>query len=192
MSSRSACCERDGCRWLRGDGGGCLWFSAKLCRCAAMWVGLWVLDWELFLSMGGAEVAAPSELGDGLVGIAVGPAPFAAESESIANCCGPRAVCLGCLPSLALAETIDSRIYLVCNAKPGWKNRYEQTWGEDGQGESTNTRVRCTSGGAVTGMSSDGARDRQSSMRGCSNQRGVLLTGRTCRAANSGFIGENA
>jgi hypothetical protein len=78
-----------------------------------MWLGLWVLDCELFLSMGGAEVAAPIELGDGLVGFAAAPTPFAAESESIANCCGPRAVCLGCLPSLVLAETIDSRIYLV-------------------------------------------------------------------------------
>jgi hypothetical protein len=54
-----------------------------------MWLGLWVLDCELFLSMGGAEVAAPIELDDGLVGFAAAPTPFAAESESIANCCGP-------------------------------------------------------------------------------------------------------
>lgn len=83
MSSRRACCVKDGCRWLRGDGGGYRWFSAKLCRWVAMWVALCVLDWELFRSIG-EEVAAPSEL---LEVLAVFPAPFAVESVSMANRC---------------------------------------------------------------------------------------------------------
>ena len=66
---------------MRGDGGGCLWFSAKLCRWAAIWLGLWVLDWELFLSMGD-ETATPNELDELLAGF---PAPLAAVSVSIAK-----------------------------------------------------------------------------------------------------------
>jgi len=81
MSSRSADWVRDGCRRSRGDGGGYLWFSAKLCRWAAIWLGLLMLDDELFLSIG--DDAAPSEPGEATAGFDAFPAPFAAESPAV-------------------------------------------------------------------------------------------------------------
>lgn len=53
-----ACCVKDGCLCDRGDGGGgCLWFSTKLCRCVAICPALWLLDCELDLSRTAGEVA---------------------------------------------------------------------------------------------------------------------------------------
>lgn len=51
-----------------------------------MWLGLWVLDWELFLSMGG-EVIPPSELVEELAGLLVFPALLEAGSVSITGQC---------------------------------------------------------------------------------------------------------
>ncbi len=46
-----ACWVKDGCLCERGEGGGgCLWFSTKLCRWAAICPALWLLDCELDLS----------------------------------------------------------------------------------------------------------------------------------------------
>ncbi len=42
-SSWIACWVKEGCRWERGEGGGYLWFSAKLWRWGAMWPALWML-----------------------------------------------------------------------------------------------------------------------------------------------------
>ena len=51
---------KEGWRCARGEGGGYLWFSAKLVRWAAIWLGLWALDCELLRSGGDAK-AVPSE-----------------------------------------------------------------------------------------------------------------------------------
>ena len=84
MSSSRAAWVKEGWRRSRGDGGGYLWFSAKLWRWAAMWPDLWVLDWELFLSIAGGAAGVPSELLEALEA-GTGFPPFAAESGSIAN-----------------------------------------------------------------------------------------------------------
>jgi hypothetical protein len=53
-----ACWLKDGCLCERGDGGaGCLWFSTKLCRWAAICPVLWPLDCELDLWRRAGDVA---------------------------------------------------------------------------------------------------------------------------------------
>jgi hypothetical protein len=72
-----ACWVKEGCLCERGEGGGgCLWFSTKLCRWAAIWLARWPLDWELDLS----RRAGDGELGGGLETPPDAPPPAAEES----------------------------------------------------------------------------------------------------------------